>query len=100
MATLSQAYLDWEKQTEQRGIALGEQRGREIGQLEGATQEAATLILRQLTHRFSDLPLSLSTRIEQLPLAQLEALSVAWLDWQGEAEVEEWLENHSVYASW
>jgi hypothetical protein len=41
MATLSQAYLDWEQQTEQRG----EQRGRD----QVRQEEAIALILRLLT---------------------------------------------------
>jgi Domain of unknown function (DUF4351) len=40
MATLSQAYLDWERQTEQRG----------------SLQEARSLVLRLLTHRLGELP--------------------------------------------
>jgi Domain of unknown function (DUF4351) len=87
MATLSQAYLDWEQQTEQRG----EQRGREQGRQEGATREAAALILLQLTHRFGELPPNLVARIQQLPLERLEALGVAWLDWPGMEQFDRWL---------
>jgi Domain of unknown function (DUF4351) len=66
MATLSQAYLDWEQQTEQRG----EQRGRYQGSLE----EAIALILRQLTRslRLLSLPESLLSQVQQLSLPQLE----------------------------
>jgi predicted transposase YdaD len=78
-------------------LQQGEQRGRVQGRQEGATQEAASLILRQLTHRFGTLPAALMTRIEQLPLDQLETLSVAWLDFQSIADLESWLEtdNHN-----
>jgi hypothetical protein len=83
MATLSQAYLDWEQQTEQRG----EQRG--------AQREAVALILGQLTHRFGTLPASVAAQIGQLPLGQLQTLSVAWLDFQGLVDLETWLQSNS-----
>jgi Domain of unknown function (DUF4351) len=85
MATLSQAYLEWEQRTRAEGEQLGEQRGR--------TEGERSLILRQLTHRFGTLPTNLQTRIEQLPLEQLEALSLAWLDWREITELETWLQS-------
>jgi Domain of unknown function (DUF4351) len=42
MMVLSQAYLEWEQQTEQRGEQAG------------ALKEAQALILRQLTRRMGD----------------------------------------------
>jgi hypothetical protein len=89
MATLSQAYLEWEQQTEQRGIALGEQRGRELGRRE----EATTLLCDQLTHRFGTLPPIVITQLEQLPLERLKTLSVAWLDFQSLADLDTWLQS-------
>jgi hypothetical protein len=85
MATLSQAYLEWEQQTEQRGITLGEQRG--------AQREAVALLLGQLTHRFGTLPPAVATQLEQLPLERLKVLSVAWLDFQGLADLDAWLQS-------
>jgi hypothetical protein len=81
MATLSQAYLDWE----QRTLTEGEQRG--------SLQEARSLVLRQLAHRFGQLPAALLAQIEQLSLEQLEALSLAWLDFQGLDELVVWLQE-------
>jgi hypothetical protein len=43
MMVLSQAYLEWEQQIEQKGRQEGEQ--------SGALKEAQALILRQLTRR-------------------------------------------------
>jgi hypothetical protein len=77
MATLSQAYLEWEQQTE----------------LRGAQREAATLLCDQLTHRFGTLPSAVTTQLEQLPLEQLKTLSVAWLDFQGLADLDTWLQS-------
>jgi hypothetical protein len=88
MATLSQAYLEWEQQTEQRGITLGEQLG--------AQREAVALSLRQLARRLrlDSLPDSRRAQIEQLALPQLEALSEALLDFQTLADLETWLQNN------
>jgi hypothetical protein len=80
MATLSQAYLEWEQQTEQRG----------------RREEAATLSLRLLARRLhlDSLPDAFRTQIEQLALPQLEALSEALLDFQTLADLEAWLQNN------
>jgi hypothetical protein len=88
MATLSQAYLEWEQQTEQRGITLGEQLG--------AQREAVALSLRQLARRLrlDSLPDSRRAQIEQLALPQLEALSEALMDFQTLADLETWLQNN------
>jgi hypothetical protein len=84
MATLSQAYLEWEQQTEQRG----EQRG--------AQREAVALNLRLLARRLrlDSLPDSRRVQVEQLSLPQLEALSEALLDFQTLADLETWLQSN------
>ena len=64
-------------------LQQGEQRGRR--------EEAATLILRQLTHRFGPLSPFLITQIEQLTLEQLETLSVDWLDFESATDLKGWL---------
>jgi hypothetical protein len=83
MATLSQAYLEWEQRTR----AEGEQRG--------AQREAVALSLRQLARRLrlDSLPDAFRTQIERLSLPQLEALSEALLDFQTLADLETWLRN-------
>jgi hypothetical protein len=105
MATLSQAYLEWEQRTraegeqrgialgEQRGIALGEQRGIALGEQRGAQREAVALLLGQLTHRFGTLPPAVAAQLEQLSLERLKMLSVAWLDFQGLADLDTWLQG-------
>jgi hypothetical protein len=81
MATLSQAYLEWEQRTR----AEGEQRG--------AQREAVALILGQLTHKFGTLPPAVAAQLEQLSLERLKMLSVAWLDFQGLADLDAWLQS-------
>jgi hypothetical protein len=85
MATLSQAYLEWEQRTRAEGEQRGEQRG--------AQREAATLILGQLAHKFGILPAALMAQIGQLPLEQLKTLSVAWLDFQSLEDLNRWLQQ-------
>jgi predicted transposase YdaD len=58
---------------------------------QGATQEARSLILRQLTRRVGILSPMLQAQVEALPLAQLEALGEALLDFSGQADLERWL---------
>jgi Domain of unknown function (DUF4351) len=86
MMALSQAYLEWEQQTEQRGRAEGEQHG--------ALKEAQSLILRLLTRRISKVPPSLRSQIENLSLAQLEFLGEALLDFANVDDLESWLRLH------
>lgn len=63
MATLSQAYLEWEQRTRQQGIEQGER----------------TLILRLLTRQVGELPIPVRSQIETLPIGQLESLGEALL---------------------
>ena len=79
MATLSQAYLEWEQQTEQRGEQRGELR------------EAKSLVLRLLTRRVGELPESVRSQIDHLSLPQLEALGEALLDFSKLVDLETWL---------
>jgi predicted transposase YdaD len=65
------------------------------GRVEGALQEAQSLILRQLTHRFGELPNALQAQVQQLPLAQLETLGETLLDFQSLVDLEAWLQAQS-----
>jgi predicted transposase YdaD len=80
MATLSQAYLEWEQRTR----AEGEQRGLE--------RERA-LVIRQLTRQIGEISTSLRTRVEQLPLEQLENLGEALLGFKSVPDLENWLKT-------
>lgn len=83
LMALSQAYLEWERQTEQRGRTQGEQRGK------------ATLIVMQLRSRFNELPTTVETQIEGLSVAALDELAIAVLNLGTVAELEQWLQVHS-----
>jgi hypothetical protein len=58
------------------------------------TREAAKITLRLLTRRCGPLNPATTTRIEALPLEQLEELAEALLDFQAPADLAAWLEAH------
>ncbi|BAB74276.1 Rpn family recombination-promoting nuclease/putative transposase [Anabaena sp. FACHB-709] len=72
---------------EMLGITLQETRVyREIREV-----EARSLILRQLNRRVGELPQEVRSRIESLPLEQLENLGEALLDFTSMADLDAWL---------
>jgi Domain of unknown function (DUF4351) len=79
MMTLSQAYLEWEQQTEQRGAA----------------QEAQLLVLRQLKRRIGELSPVIQTQIQALSLAQIESLGEALLDFTSAEDLSVWMQRNS-----
>lgn len=82
MANLSQAYLEWEQQTEERGIQRG------------VLQEARSLILRQLTRRVGELSETARSQIEALSILQLETLGEALLDFRDVDDLDVWLREN------
>jgi predicted transposase YdaD len=86
-----------------RGLEEGQQKGREeglqegrleglqTGRLEGRQAEAAAMTLRLLQRRCGSLTPEQAARIQSLPLADLEALADAFLDFQGPADLTAWL---------
>ncbi len=75
----------------EQGIAEGEKRGR----TEGRTEEAQSLILRQLARRVGPLPASVEAQVQSLKLQQLEALSEALLDFAQLPDLTDWLRSSS-----
>jgi len=76
---------------QQLGRQEGRLEGRQEGRLEGRKAEAAAMTLRQLQRRCGSLPLDQKTSVQALPLADLEALADALLDFQGPADLTAWL---------
>ena len=72
-------------------FGLGLQEGRQ----EGRQAEAATLTLRQLQRRCGTLSSAQQSRIQGLPLGDLEALADALLDFQGTEDLAAWLSRHA-----
>jgi predicted transposase YdaD len=66
-------------------------RGLEEGQQQGRQAEAAAMSLRLLQRRCGPLSPEQQSQIQALPLAELEALAEALLDFQGAADLTAWL---------
>lgn len=62
------------------------------GNVKGRQEEAQSLILRLLKRRVGNISVDLETRIKTLPLAQLEELGEALLDFSQMADLVAWLE--------
>jgi predicted transposase YdaD len=73
----------------------GRQEGRKQGEAEGRRVEAAAMTLRQLNHRCGPLTAATTTRIQALPLEQLEALGLALLDFSAAADLAAWLDANA-----
>jgi Domain of unknown function (DUF4351) len=61
---------------------------------QGIEREARSLILRLLTRRVGTLSTEIRSRVEALPLPQLELLGEALLDFVAIADLETWLHHH------
>jgi Domain of unknown function (DUF4351) len=79
MMALSQAYLEWEQRTEQRGAA----------------QEAQLLVLRLLKRRIGELSPVIQTQVQALSLAQTESLGEALLDFTNAEDLSVWMQRNS-----
>jgi len=77
----------------QEAKAEGEQIGEQRGRQEGRQEEAKSLIIRQLTRRVGTFPDEVRLQIDELSIAQLEALGEALLDFATLADLEVWLES-------
>jgi len=89
---------------ERRGIMLQDEKGRityaaeqgeEKGREKGRLQEAIALVMRLLNKRFGEVPEVISTKVERLPLQDLENLTEEILDLNRLEDLERWLDEHS-----
>jgi predicted transposase YdaD len=74
---------------------LGRQEGRQEGQQEGRQAEATAMTQRLLQRRFGPLAPEQQACLQALPLAELEALADALLDFQTAADLTAWLAQRS-----
>ena len=88
---LSTRVEQWSRDIEQRGwikgLQEGEQIGEQRGEREGRKEEATNILLRQLTHRFGDVPNKAREKIAGADLATLEEWSLRILDAQSLEDV-------------
>jgi predicted transposase/invertase (TIGR01784 family) len=87
----TKVYQEALEEGREEGIAEGEQ----IGEQRGRTEEARSLILRQLARRIGTLPTTVEAQVQALALPQLEALGEALLDFAGLDDLVGWLQDLS-----
>ncbi|NLQ05568.1 DUF4351 domain-containing protein [Cylindrospermopsis raciborskii] len=80
---LSQVYLEWKEATKQEGRLEGLQEGRQ--------EEAANLVLRQLTRKLANLSETMVKRVKKLTIPQLENLGEALLEFTQIGDLETFL---------
>jgi predicted transposase YdaD len=83
-----------QREGRQEGRREGRQEGQQAGQQEGRQAEAAAMTQRLLQRRFGPLATEQQARLQALPLAELEALADALLDFQTAADLTAWLAQH------
>ncbi|MEQ9669267.1 DUF4351 domain-containing protein [Coleofasciculus sp. G2-EDA-02] len=67
----------------------------ERGEAKGRIKEAITLVMRQLTKRFGEIPVPISSQIEDLSIENLEGLGEDFLDFNSLEDLSNWLEVRS-----
>ncbi|MFB2877080.1 Rpn family recombination-promoting nuclease/putative transposase [Floridanema aerugineum] len=78
----------------QEGRQEGRQEGLQEGRQEGFQQEAFALIVRLLTRKFGTIDEGMRSQLSTLPVALLEDLAEALLDFESIADLPVWLETH------
>ena len=79
----------------QFGITKGRQEGRMEGRREGRHQGEVELVLRQITHRLGSISARQRQAIRKLPIAKVEALGKALLDFQNRSDLSRWLKSQA-----
>ncbi len=81
------------QEAREEGRQEGIQEGRQEGIQEGQQREAATFVLRLLARRLGQVTPEVRSQIQQLPVAQLEGLGEAVLDFSSLQDLMDWLEE-------
>ena len=86
-------------QDERGKITYAEQKGREkgeeIGEQRGLQKGQIALIMRLLKKRFGEIPMAISSKIEELTVEELESLGEDFLDFNSIDDLENWLKGRS-----
>lgn len=77
----SQAFLEWEEKTKQKGLEQG-------------LEHERSLVIRQLTRKIGPLAPTFIASIRVLSFSQIESLGEALLDFEQPADLQDWLEKH------
>jgi predicted transposase YdaD len=87
-------YQDILQKGRQRGLQEGERKGERRGLRKGLEQGKKQVTLSLLTLKVGKLPLKLQRQVEQLALKQIEALSVALLNFKTKEDLIRWLKEN------
>jgi Domain of unknown function (DUF4351) len=79
----------------QQDQELAREEGRREGEQQGEKKGEQNLIIRQLNRRFGEIDSSLTDRVRQLSVEQLEALGEALLDFSAINDFETWLNQQT-----
>ena len=81
------------REAKEEGIEQGIEQGVVQGIVQGIVQGERAIILRLLNRRVGTLPESITNKIADLSIEQIETLAEELLDFQSIADLEVWLEN-------
>lgn len=90
------ANMEWITPWHSQGMREGRKEGREEGRKEGRKEEALTILLRQFNRRFGPMKDADEARLRKLPLAQIEELSEAFLDFKQAGDLSRWLDAQAA----
>ena len=82
-------------QDERGRIAYAEEQGEARGEVKGRQKEAISLIMVLINQRFGEVSEDIKSRIETLPLTNLESLVKVFLNFNSLTDLENWLEENS-----
>ena len=89
---LSPLYLERIQDATKQGIEQGIERGIERGIEQGIEREVS-FVMRLLNRRFGAIAPDVEQRVRSLPVARIEDLGEALLDFQNAADLTSWIEN-------
>lgn len=91
MAHVDITRTSWYQEGKEQGILFGKEVGKLEGKLEGKQEGEKILLLRLLSKRFGKLKPTLSKKIEQLSLEELEQLTDDFLSLNSVEDLTQWL---------
>ena len=80
---------------DRRGMMLQDERGRlAYAEEQGRFKQAIALVMRLLQKRFGEIPATISSKIENLPLGNLESLTEEIFEFESLSDLEVWLSDN------
>lgn len=101
MAHVDITRTSWYQEGKEQGILFGKEVGKREGKLEGKREGKEegekVLLLRLLNKRFGKLKPTLSKKIAQLSLEEVEQLSDDFLSFSAIEDLQQWLKKKSAH---